>query len=193
MNRLALAAACGLALLAGPARAEEKTTLELKLVANKEAVPWPYGQSPKEFEASLQQLVEKKKKGEAVRYPAPPAVDVVLRITNTGKDKTTVYVDGDANVFTLTVKGPGVVTVEPGLPTTADFRAPKAVVLEPGKGHDIPVKQFADGFRQVGRYVYVTAPGDYTIAATYQLTTAEGAKGPVLKSGEVKVRIEEPK
>jgi hypothetical protein len=193
MYRLPLAAACGLALLTGPARAEEKTTHELKLIANKEAVPWPYAQGPKEFEALLQKLIQKKKKGEEVRFPAPSTVDLVLRITNTGKDKTTVYVDGDSNVFALTVKGPGVVTVEPGLPTTAEFRAPKAVVLEPGKSHDIPVKLLADGFRRAGRYIYVTALGEYTISATYQLATVDGSKGPVLKSGKVKVRIEEPK
>jgi hypothetical protein len=193
MNRLPVAAACGLAFLAGPAWAGEKTTLELKLVANKEAVPWPHEQRPKDFDASLQDLIQKKKKGEAVRLPPPPAVDLLLRITNTGKEKTTVYVDGDPNVTTLTVKGPGVVTVEPGLATTAEFRTPRAVVLQPGKSHDIPAKQLADGFRGAGRYVYVTAPGEYTITATYQLATAEGAKGPVLKSGEVKVRIEDPK
>src|SRR5262249_53133521 len=187
MNRLPPAAACGLALVAGPAPADEKSTIELKLVANKESVAWPYAQGPKEFDTALQELVQKQKKGEFVQFPAPPAVDLVLRITNTGKDKTTIHVDGDPNVFTLTVKAPGVVTVQQALPTTADFRLPKAVVREPGKSHDIPVKQLADGFRRAGRYIYVTAPGEYTISATYQLATAEGAKGPLLKSGDVKV------
>ena len=56
MSHSLAAAACGLALLAGPAAAEDKMPIELKLVLKKEAYDWPYTQGPKEFEAALQDL-----------------------------------------------------------------------------------------------------------------------------------------
>src|SRR5687767_7792852 len=105
MSRAFAAAACGLALLAGPAAAEEKSPIELKLVLKKETYPWPYAQGPKEFETSLQDLVKRRKQGGEAAFPNPPAVDLVLQITNTGKDKATVHIEGDQNVLTLTQKG----------------------------------------------------------------------------------------
>jgi|SRR5262245_15475762 len=192
MNRF-LAAACGLALLAASSVADDKMSLELKLVANKDTYPWPYAQGPKEFDSAMQEFMQKKKKGEEVQFPAPPAVDFVLRITNTGKDKAVIHVGGDANVYTLELKGPGVVTVEPLVAFTTELRMAKEVTLEPGKSHEIPVKRLADGFRGGSRYVYPTASGEYTLKATYQLATADGGKGPVLKSGEAKIKFEEPR
>jgi len=183
-------AACGFALLAGPAAAEEKMPIELKLVLRKETYDWPYAQGPKEFEAALQDLQKRRQQAKEARFPDPPALDLALQLTNTGKEKTTVYVEGDANVLTLTLKGPAVVTVEPGLAFTAELREPKATVLEPGKGVEIPVKRLADGFRGASRYLYPTQPGEYTLSATYQLTTAGGGKGPLLKSGEIGFKLE---
>jgi len=193
MFRPLAAAACGLALLAGPAAAEDKMPIELKLVLKKESYDWPYGRGPKEFEAALQDLQKRRKQGEAVQFPSPPALDLALQITNPGTEKTTIYTEGDANVLTLTLKGPGVVTIEPGLAVTTELREPKATVLEPGKSVEIPVKNLADGFRRVGRYLYPTAPGEYTLSASYQLATHEGAKGPLLQSGEVRFKVEDKK
>ena len=42
MFRSLAAAACGLALLAGNAVAEDKMPLELKIVVKKENIAWPY-------------------------------------------------------------------------------------------------------------------------------------------------------
>jgi hypothetical protein len=193
MCRPLTAAACGLALLAGLAAAEEKMPIELKLVLKKETYDWPYGQAPKEFEAALQDVQKKHNAGQPAQFPSPPALDVALQITNTGTESATVYTEGDANLLTLTLKGPGVVTVEPGLAVTTELREPKATVLGPGKSIEIPVKNLADGFRRVGRYLYPTAPGEYSLSATYQLAGREGAKGPLLRSGEVRFKIEDKK
>ena len=73
------------------------------------------------------------------------------------------------------------------------MREPKATVLDPGKSVEVPVRALADGFRRASRYLYPTAPGEYTLSATYQLTTAAGAKGPLLKSGEVRFKIHDRK
>ena len=191
--RTFLAAWCGLALLSIPAAGQDKSTVESKLVAKKATYPWPYGLGPKELEESLKELVQQRKQMEAVEFPAPPAVDLVLEIKNSGTEKTTVYIDGDINVLTLLVKGPGVVTADPGLSFTADFRPSKPTELAPGKTVEIPIKFLSDGFRRGGRYIYPTAVGEYTVSATYQLATDDGRKGALLKSGEVKLKIEEKK
>lgn len=188
-----LVAACGLAILAVPAAAAEKELLDLKLVGKTATYAWPYAQSQKEFESALEELKAKKKMGEKLIWPAPPTIDQVLRITNMGKEKVAVYVDGDPNVVTLNLKGPGVVQIDPGYTFTAELRLPKEVVLEPGKSHDVAVKWLADGFRSGSRYLYLTAPGEYKLSATYQLGTAEGGKGRLLKSDEIKFTIDEPK
>ena len=193
MIRPVLAAACGLALLPGPLAAEEKAPVEMTLVLNKDTYPWPYPQGPKAFEAGLQDLLKKKKMLEEVRFPAPPAIDLVLKLTNKGKERVTVHIEGDVNVLTLQLKGPGVVSVDPGFAFTAELRPPKPTDIEPGKSVEIPVKYLADGFRRMSRYLYPTAPGEYTLSATYQLGTADGAKGPVVKGNEVKLKFEEKK
>lgn len=193
MTRTFVAAWCGLALLSIPAAAQDKPPVELKLVAKKDTYPWPYGLGPKDLETSLKELIQQRKQMEAVEFPAPPAVDLVLEIKNTGTEKTTVYIDGDVNVLTLQLKGPGVVTADPGLSFTADLRPAKPTELAPGKTVEIPVKYLSDGFRRGGRYIYPTAAGEYTVSASYQLATADGGKGAVLKSGEVKLKIEEKK
>jgi len=190
-----LVAASGLLFLAAaaPSTRAAEPPLELKLVAAKAAYPWPYPSAPKEFDARLQELIGKQKNQEAVEFPAPPTVDLVLKITNPAKEARTIHVGGDPNQWTLTLKGPGVVTVEPRLAVTTDFRSPKEVVLEPGKAYDIPVRKLADGFRGAGRYLYPTAPGEYTLSATYLLATADGAKGMTLTSEAIKVTFEDKK
>ena len=168
--------------------------LELKLVATKATYPWPYAAPPKPFDANLQDLLAKHKKGENVEFPAPPAVEFVLKITNTGKEARTIHVEGRPERVALTLKGPGVVEVSPRLAFTTDFRSPKAVVLEPGKSHEIPIKKLADGFRGASRYVYPTAPGEYTLKATYLLATAERVRrGTTLTSDEIKITFEDKK
>lgn len=190
MTRAALTVACALSVLAAPAaRADEKEPLELKLVLKKDKYDWPYDLAPADLEAKLKEAAKKKGAG----LPRPPAVDLVLRITNAGKEKVTVYVNGDPNTYTLTLKGPGVQTATPLLAFTADFKFPKPIGLEPGKSHDVPVKALSDGFRGASRYVFPTAPGEYTLSATYQLSDRDGGKAAVLQGNEVKLTIEKPK
>jgi hypothetical protein len=185
--------ACSFVLVAGVAAADEKETLELKLAGKTNSYAWPYAQSQKDFESAIEDLKSKKKMGEQVIWPAPPVVDQVLQITNKGKEKVTIHVGGDPNLVTLTVKGPGVVTIDTSYSFTTELKMPQPVVLEPGKSHDIAVKWLADGFRSNSRYIYTVAPGDYTLSATYLLSDADGGKGPLLKSDEVKFSIAEPK
>jgi hypothetical protein len=190
MLRNLLAATCGVLLLVGPSVAEDKVPVELTLSLKKDSIAWPYGASAKEFEAKLKETIDAKK---PENLPKPPAIEGVLRITNTGKEKATLYVEGDTNVLTLTLKGPGVTNANAGKAFTTDFRGPRAADLEPGKSVEIPVKSLSDGFRRASRYVYPLSPGEYKLSATYQLATQDGGKGPLLKSNEVTLKVESDK
>ena len=104
----------------------------------------------------------------------------------------TLFVGGDVNVATLELTGgTGVVTAPAAVALTADFKLPKAVKLEAGKSYDIPVKQLSDGLRGVSRNVYWTGPGEYKLAARYQLATEDGGKAAELKSEPVKIIVTE--
>lgn len=173
----------------------DDTLLELKVIAKKDTITLDTdGKSSKEYKPMLEDIAAKIKKGErAPQPPRPPAVELTLQIKNTGKKDVTIHVQGDANVFTLDVKGPGVVTLQPQLAFTTDFRLPRPITLEAGKSHEITVKALSDGFRGASRWIYWTEPGEYTIGATYQLATSDGGKGALLKAEPIKVKVEEKK
>ncbi|MCS6896743.1 MAG: hypothetical protein NZM29_02120 [Nitrospira sp.] len=171
------------------AAGDDKPSLELRLTMKKETYPWPYANGPQEFATKLKKLLEDKES----TLPEPPTIDAVLEIKNTGKSKVTIYVEGDPNLLTLTLKGPNVVTATPLLAFTTDFRLPRPVDLEAGKSFEVPLTILKDGFRRASRYLYPLEPGEYKLSANYQLATEDGGKGPVLKSAEVKFRVEGPK
>ncbi|MCI0702006.1 MAG: hypothetical protein L0241_13065 [Planctomycetia bacterium] len=167
--------------------------VSLKIVAKKDKYKFDGGgKTAKEYKAHLEELAAKAKKGELRMAPKPPAVDLVLQLTNTSKEEVTIYVGGDPNIYTFELTGgAGTVTMNSGLAFTADFRLPKAVTLAPGKSYEIPVKQLSDGGRGASRYVFWTGPGDYKLAAKYTLSDKNGGKGAVLESEPVKITVTE--
>ena len=182
--------AAALLLAAGPAAAADPAAgLVLKFVLAKDAVAWSAGKEPKEFRQELDDLAERQKKMEEVTPPQPPALAGTLQIVNAGKGAVTIYVEGDVNVATFDLTGPGVAALATHNSFTADYRLPKEVTLEPGKAFEIPVKALADGFRGAGRYVYYTELGEYELKASYRLGGADGGKGPVLTSESVKFKV----
>jgi hypothetical protein len=146
--------------------------LELRLVAKKAKYPLDLGgQTGDEFR---KQLEEAKKTG---KYPAPPAVDFTLEMRNTGKKDLQIHVQGDMNVLTLNLKGPGAVSASPPAAVTADFRLPKTITLAAGKSHSFPaLKSLTYGFRGVGAQAYWTKAGDYTLTATYTTAVSPAPK-----------------
>jgi hypothetical protein len=166
--------------------------ITLKLAAKTDKYKFDAGgKTADEYKKELEEIAKKAGKGERVRAPRPPAVDLVLVFTNTSKADATIYVGGDANSYTFDLTGgTGTVAMNPGLAFTADFRFPKAVTLAPGKTHEIVVKQLSDGFRGAGRNVYWTGPGEYKLGVRYQLSDKQGGKGPELKSEPVKITVE---
>jgi len=190
MVRMALVAILALTVLGGSAFAADPESLELTIVGKK-TLDWPYPESQKGFEALLATQRAREKAGEKrIFWPAPPDVDLDLCITNTGKEKVSIYFGSGRATLTLT--GPGVTTANPAGYST-DFGQTHEFVLKPGKSLSIPLKRLADGAGGNHRFIYPTAPGEYRLSATYQLGTADGGKGPLLKSDEVKLRIKEKK
>lgn len=191
MKSIVLLACCAIPFAAADARAEDKGALQLKVVAKKDSYPWGRDASPKDLKKTLEDAAAALKNGgDPGDLPKPPAVDLALRITNVGTEDATICVEGTSNIYELTVKGPGVIDLKPRLAFPAIFRLPRAVTLAPGKSHEIPVKQLSDGRMGVSRWVYWTEPGEYTVAATYQLADATGGKGALLKSEPVKIAVE---
>lgn len=179
------------------ATAEDKKAegpITLKLVAKTDKYKLDTGgKTPAEYKKELEQTAKLLKEGaEKVRPPKPPAVDLVLQLTNTSKEEVTIYVGGDPNIYTFDLTGgTGAVTMNSGLAFTADFKLPKAVTLAAGKSYEIPVKQLSDGSRGAARYVYWTGPGEYKLVAKYTLADKDGGRGTVLKSEPVKITVTE--
>lgn len=189
---LAVAALFGFGATASAEDKKPEGPVTLKLIAKTDKYKFDAGgKTADEYKKELQDLAEKSKKGELLRPPAPPKVDLVLEIKNTSKEEVTIYVGGDPNIYTFELTGgDGAVTMNSGLAFTADFRLPKAVTLAPGKSYEIAVKQLSDGNRGASRNVYWTGPGDYKLSATYSLADKDGGKGAVLKSEPVKITVE---
>ena len=130
---------------------------------------------------------------ERVSPPTPLKVDLVLQVENTSKEAVTVYLGGDSTAYTFELTGgAGVVALANPGPFTTELRLPKAVTIEPGKVHEIPVTTLADGNRGISRFLFWTGPGEYQLVAKHTLTDREGsAQTGELKSEPIKIAVVE--
>lgn len=167
--------------------------LSLEVVLKKDSYVFDSGgKTPAEYKRLLEEVANRLSRGETVTPPQPLQIDLVLRITNTSNQPQTIFVGGDPNIYKFTLDGgSGVVVMNNPVAFTTDFRLPKAVMLAPGKSHDIPVQRLADGHRGFSRLLFWTGPGTYTLTATYVLSDAEGRPGVTLKSAPVKLVVKE--
>jgi hypothetical protein len=152
------------------------------------------GKTPAEYKKQLEETAKLLSEGaEKVRPPKALPVDLALVLTNTSKEAVTVYVGGDTNVYTFELTGgSGAVAMNNPIAFTADFRLPKAVSIDPGKTHEIPVQVLADGSRGLSRLVFWAGPGEYKLTAKYRLAkNADGEPGPELKSEPTKIVVAE--
>jgi hypothetical protein len=136
------------------------------------------------------------------KLPAPPAVEMTLELKNTSKEDVQVWVGGDPFVISLELKGTGAVTLKPNLIMTQEFRTPKAVKIEAGKTHSIPLTSLKAGYRGISELAYWTEPGEYTLSASIKTgispapkdIKAEDGFGMVtLKTEPIKIKVEAPK
>src|SRR5262249_47293082 len=142
------------------------------------------------------QLEEAKKTN---RYPEPPAVNLVLEITNRSHKDVEFWFGGDPVQVNLELKGPGAVSVAPNIIMTREFRIPKPMALAPGQTYKVPVKQLRYGLRGVTGQAYWTEPGEYTLTATFSTglkpppkgvkAEEDGFAGVLLTSEPVKIKV----
>ena len=123
--------------------------------------------------------------------PAPPAVDLTLRITNTTDKDVTISVGGDDSQMQLTLEGPGAVTVNNLVAMTMEFRMGRPVTIAPGKTYEQKITSLAFGMRGISQHAYWTEAGDYTLTAT--LTYGTGEKQGKVASAPAKLKVEAAK
>ena len=176
----------GLAPLAGRADKEPPISLELpvttKLVAKKTTYTLDLGGKTG---AEYRELLKEK----GGRLPAPPAVELVLEITNASDKDIKIWDRGDPVQLALKLTGAGAVNATPPLAFTTDFRGPSSVTLGPGKTLSIPVTKLQYGFRGLAQMSYWTEPGEYKLSASYTTAIQPPPKGSKLRDGFGMVNI----
>jgi RNA polymerase sigma factor (sigma-70 family) len=131
--------------------------LELKVVAKKDT----YTLDSEQY----------RKRVESGQWVPPPAVDLSLQFTNTGKEEISFLVGGFApdmpHAFKLA--GPGAVNVTvPSGDVMLHGQEPTTVTLKPGASHAFPIKRLdSPAINRVGNACYWTKPGDYTLTVSY--------------------------
>jgi hypothetical protein len=147
--------------------------VEAKLIAKKSTYPLNLGgMSAEEFRQTIKAA---EKTG---RYPAAPAVELVLELKNTSDKEVQVWTSGDPVRLMLDLKGKGAINEAlKGIAFTTIFIMPKAVTVPPGKTVEIPIKALSYGMRGASHRSYWTEPGDYTLTASYQTGVSPAPKG----------------
>jgi hypothetical protein len=163
--------------------------LTATLIANQDTYPLERAKSGKLFRDELDQLKNARGGG---RLPAPPNVDLTLRITNTTEQNVTITTGGDDSQIGLKLEGPGAVTMENMVAMTMEFRIGKPVTIAPGKSFDIKVTSLAFGMRGISQYAYWTELGEYTMTTTLTYGTMDEKQGKVT-SEPVKLKVEAAK
>jgi len=101
------------------------------------------------------------------KLPAPPKVDLVLELRNTGKDPVMIWPGGSIDEPELTVTGPGIVSPESLEESSGTSAATTPQpVIRPGEKYRIPIESLNPGGFSLDN-VYWTKPGVYTVMATY--------------------------
>jgi len=184
--------------------AEDKTPdarptdpVTIKLVARQTTYKLDLGgKTGKEFQAYLKDVQDGKVRG---RIPPAPAVDLVLEIVNNTDKEVKVWTGGDPVQIHLELKGPGAVSIRPGLAFTTDFRGPVPSTIAAGKKFEMPISRLTHGFRGASMYSYWTEPGEYTLSATLNTGISPAPKGSKeqdgfgvvkLTSSAIKIKVE---
>jgi hypothetical protein len=179
----------------GPGPSKSDSPVQLRLLSKQESYRLAGGKQ-------LKKQIEQAEKAGG-RFPAPPAVDLVVEITNRGDKDVQVWVSGDPVTLGLQLAGPGAKSVKAQRFFTREFRAPRAVTIPAGKTHSIPIRALKFGFRGIADHAYWSEPGEYTLTANFATavkpapkgsTAAEGGFGRVtLKSEPIRIKVEEAK
>jgi len=147
--------------------------LEVRLVAKKTTYDLDLGgKSREEFERPLREP------GALLGTPAaPPRVDVVLEIQNTGTREQALWVGGDSVSGQFVLNGPGAWVRDIEAPTTGDYRPPTSLKLAPGQRYAVPVTSLAGGVRGISQGAWWSRPGTYKLAVRFHTAVSPAPEG----------------
>jgi hypothetical protein len=164
--------------------AKNEQGLTAAIVVNKDSYVLNAAQSGKAFRDQIGGANNARGGG---RLPAPPAVDLTFRITNTSEKPVTITIGGDESHMNLALAGQGAITVDNIVPMTMDYRMGNPTTIAPGKTYEMKIASLSFGTRGISKFAYWTEAGDYTITAT--LTYGLGEKQGTVTSGAAKVKV----
>jgi hypothetical protein len=168
--------------------APKDATLKATLSSQKES----YVLNPAQRgEAFRKKVADARERGEAM--PKPPAVEIVLTLTNTGNKDITLHIGGDESRIMLNLAGKGALSVQTNMMMTMEYRMGTPTKLAPGKSTEIKITSLAYGTRNISDYAYWTEPGEYTLTATLTAQTPEQEQGVTIVSEPLKVKVEAKK
>ena len=183
---LVVLAVCGSAFAADPVPAKNEQGLTATLINNKETYTLDAGQSGKEFRDQVANL-----KPPGAKFPGPPTVDFVLRITNSSDKDVTLNIGGDSSRLELTLTGEGALTVNGSMMMDRMYRQGTPTTIAAGKTYDLKITALSFGVRGESKYAYFTEAGEYTLAASLVYNT--GTTQLTVAAEPIKVKVEAAK
>jgi hypothetical protein len=102
-----------------------------------------------------------------VRLPAPPKVNLGLKLRNTSDKEMHLQIGSAGSELQLDLQGPGAVSVPARDGLGEAFLTEEVVTLAPGEEYALPIHRLVYGSRNNVRYAYWTEPGEYTLTARY--------------------------
>jgi hypothetical protein len=176
--------------------------LELRLVAKKTV--YPLGLGGQTAEGFRKRIDAGDKTGQ---YPAPPSVDLVLTLKNTGDKELQILAFGsDGTAVQIKLDGPGAVRKKTGQIFYRRKAIPKWIKLAPGKELACRIQKLADYAETFGSLTvhqsYWTAPGEYILSASFKTAVKPPPSGAdvtrpafpyiTLNSNSIKVTVRDP-
>jgi hypothetical protein len=164
--------------------------LKMRLIAKQDTYVLDLnGKSAEEYRKQIDAIVPDKGKP-----PPGPKVDLVLEISNPSDKEATIWIGGDNTLLSLELKGPGAVSKLLTMQQTADIKVSKAIPIPAGKTYSRPITDLAYPLPRQNSQWYWTSPGEYTLSATWKLSTAaRDGKGPTLVAVPIKLHVTTPK
>jgi anti-sigma factor RsiW len=134
--------------------------------------------------AFRQDLLQAQRDG---KLPLPPAIPLALALQNTGDRNVEVQLGDAASELSLDVQGEGVVRIPVEAGTEPEFLQPRTLQLAPGERFEFHMDRLIAGSHGNLEYIYMTAPGDYTLSARLRVTA--GGKSVTVGSEAIRVRV----
>jgi hypothetical protein len=101
---------------------------------------------------------------DAGRTPAPPPIDLALRLHNRGSSEIVLALAEGRYEFRIDLTGPETQRRLPSGPGEKPLSAPGIIKLPPGGTYTVPVRWLSEVVAGRVQYVYWTKPGRYTLA-----------------------------